>query len=280
MDIVKVDSEDSYFTDTVNVERIERWMLDALEYNSGGQHYWDCKLSYQPRQGGNSWSTPKEYETWGDFWEAFPRFDGLNICLGFAFGIDLKYESCGKCAGRGWNALTDDIYEDLVYDFAYGTSGNLSDDEIEYMVKNSRLNVYYQQNPIMNGESEITKVKYDDGWLGYCHIKNEWVKIHAPYIPRVDEIGNRIKNAISISMLARYRAHKRGVYGECPRCGGSGKVKIGKNRLQLKMLIFHPNRNAIRGVLIRNISQMDISSVISYLRNGKTVLENEIWGNI
>lgn len=130
---------------------------------------------------------------------------------------------CPYCNGTGHNPGTKQI-SDNFYDFAKaGTQwcDNITQDEVQALVDAGRL-WDFTRVPITEEQAETVRQRRASG-------HNCWLPENNGYVPSAAEVNEWSKggighDAINRMILVEARAKRRGVWGHCAKCGGSGEL--------------------------------------------------------
>lgn len=225
-------------SDKKEVERLnaEAWMIKALkknpDYNGWGNHE-----DYMIKDSG--WDSRQYIDSADELWE----MDDLNELVNFYFNICRESEECSSCGQSGYNPETTQIGEDW-YDFE-GTGrrwcNSITQDEVDALWESNRLKSEFKEKPTADQV-------------------NEWSK-------NVRGIGH---DAINRHICVKQRAERLGVYGLCEECNGEGYVYTEPAaKLQLQMWFLHPRKGCSRGVLLKEVKQHEMETVIKYLKEAR-----------
>ncbi len=121
-------SDDEYDLKTAKELNAPKWMLDLLSLNP-------AYVSWGP---GEDYMSENSIETWKDL---AVTLNDLNECVNWYFQIVKRSEECQQCEGSGYNSATKKLADDY-YDFTFGPGSgwrhNLTEDEIDALIKNKR----------------------------------------------------------------------------------------------------------------------------------------------
>lgn len=255
--------EDELDWEEVESENKPRWMVEVLKKNpnycSWGNHedYMIVK--------GDGWNSPATLDSVEELWE----LDSYNELVNFYFLIDRDSENCNSCNGSGLNPATKQLDDDW-YDF--NRTGrkwcyNLTDIEVEALAKEGRI------NELMDGRCRYEEES--NSWFTLSKDNKEWIETPTPEFPTAERVNDWAQKGMNHDSINRWicveaRAKHLGVYGKCETCEGRGFINTEEHfRLALQMWFLHPRKGASRGVLLRNIKQDEVETVIQYLKTAR-----------
>jgi len=234
------------------------WMLDLLgknpEYNS-----WGNGEDYMCSGEGKGWGSSQEIASVSELY----GLDELNELVNFHFQVVRNSHTCPECDGTGLNKATKQIDDDW-YDFDHTGrrwSNNITDVEVRALCEAGRLSDFI---PHVHFDKDIGAWKEwgKDGKIVDCPV--------FPSAQAVNEWSNKGMghDAINKWVAVEARANHLGVYGKCEVCEGNGHIYDEKHgHLELQMWLIHPRKGASRGVLLTNIKEDEVSTVLAHLKN-------------
>jgi len=287
--------EEDYDIKDVEKMNAKEWMLEALKMNPsyccwGPYEDYMCKYTdeeakehnakmiaehgYDPKRKGGGWDSRFIVDSWKEFdW----KLDDYNELVNFYFEVNRASKECEACEGKGLNPKTkiisDNYYKHSSYDnnlVEQGWMHNITDDEVEALVKGGRLSDLLDGWWSFDKENSTWKKMVVDG------DKREWVEQdNPPVMPTAGKVNSWSKkgighDSINCWILVKARAKRLGVYGTCDCCDGDGYVYTEPSaKLGLVLWMLHPRKGCSRGVHIKHIKKDELNSAIKYLQEAK-----------
>lgn len=180
-----------------------------------------------------------------------------RVPLDFDWGVNIgqtwkgytnpyKWTNCKRCDGTGQNDASKKIYDswfsfdECEWIYVNGENGrrynnlawqyNITDDEVEALVRGGRLSDLMENNVWYKFNEELNHWVYLDRDEDKPRSEWEWVKCEEPKLPTSEEVNEWNKttplghDAINRNICVRTRANRLGVYGHCVDCEGEGYI--------------------------------------------------------
>lgn len=228
---------DSYDFKYLKKLNAEEWMINVLKKNPN-YCSWGNHEDYMWNNN-NGWTSSQFLDSVDELWE----LNDLNELINFYFQIHRESEQCEFCEQSGYNQETLEISKGW-YDFegkGVRWCDNITQDEVDALWNEGRLQSKFDTKP---SADEV----------------NEWSK-------NKKGVGH---DAINRMICVEQRAKRLGVYGLCEKCNGQGSYYISpKAKLQLQMWFIHPRKGAARGVLLEEIKEDELDTVLGYLKEAR-----------
>lgn len=208
---------------------------------------------------GEGWSKNNECVTWEKFcedWDLESLDVDLNFVIDFYFTITYDRDICIACDGDGYNAATHEISENF-YSFNDESKAwfdKITQDEVDVLIAHNRL--FDFRHKLIDGK----RVKIDT-------ITAEEVNA------AVRKRRGLVHDAINRSILIETRAKRLGVWGKCPHCGGDGYVRLGDDRIELRLWMAHSRKGATRGITIKSVLPEQLPEVQKWLKKSLEIHE-------
>lgn len=214
----------------------EDWQIKCLELNP----YYTCWGNYEDymSEKGSQWGSPYEIDCVDDLWE----LNDLNELVNFYFFIERESHTCPDCNGQGLNKETCELNRSW-YDFERTGKrwcDKITQDEVDALWEGGRLHCDFEEKPTA---SEVNKKQQE----------------------------RHIHDAINRWICVKTRAKRLGVYGDCENkdCVDGYIYDSEKATLKLQMWFIHPRKGASRGVILNNINENEVETVINYLKEAR-----------
>lgn len=214
----------------------EDWQINCLAKNPD-YVYWGNHEDYMTDKN-SQWGSPVEIESVDDLWE----LDDLNELVNFYFFIERENHTCPDCNGQGINKATCELNRSW-YDFEQTGKrwhDKITQDEVDALWESGRLHCDFDKKPTANEVNQKEKERH-------------------------------IHDAINRWICVKTRAKRLGVYGDCENkdCVDGFIYDSDKATLKLQMWFIHPRKGASRGVILQNIKENEVATVINYLKTAR-----------
>lgn len=258
----------------LEVLKVQPWQVDLLKLNPSYVYWGNDEDSMGS---GSGWSAPATSPTWKQHIADW-SLDELNEIVNFYFKLTRDNHECPHCEGSNLNEATKKLYDDW-YSFGrekwvyvssnrryndYAWSNHITDVEVEALVKGGRLRDLVGMNVYFDDETQK--------WMKWEN--REKVECERPEMPSAESVNEWNKksfghDAINQWICVRARAEHQGVYGNCPHCEGGYVYDAPEGKASLQLWYLHPRKGAARGVLIEQVDQDDLPSIISLLQEAR-----------
>lgn len=253
----------------------------GLEHRaSRGYIGWGPYDDYLLERDSSGWDSTKtltfdEFKSWG--------VDDLNVPIDFYFSVQLDAKRCPDCEEEGLNEETLRLSKTWYDHDGDGTNkwcNKISQEEVEALVRAGRISEVCKPTVFIHDNSiESKHYRFDDKtgkWVGWpsdkkVHKFESQMEVVAPEMPSAEEVNRWSEkdfighDAINRWICVKARAERLGVYGNCPRCNGRGRLDLSEPYLVLNIWWSHPRKGATRGLCVTHIPEDGIEYIRSQM---------------